>query len=167
MVLKPFSRPPCRLKATAEVSFNKGGAVFRYALSGDIDEVVLAPLSHPRPRKDGLWKSTCFEAFLCPGPGPEYVELNFSPSGAWNAYRFDSYRKGMTRVKVAPPRMTVRRTKTAYALAASIPLQASRIGLTSVLALQDGATTYWSLLHPAPKPDFHDPRGWALTIRDH
>ena len=47
-------------------------------------------------RSDGLWQHTCFEAFLMQPPSPAYIELNFSPSGAWAAYRFMGYRDGMT-----------------------------------------------------------------------
>jgi hypothetical protein len=74
-----------------------------------------APLASGAPtRTDGLWRHTCFEAFLA-APAPSatsttagadtgsdtgqvrvpYVEYNLAPSGAWAAYRFDGYRAGM------------------------------------------------------------------------
>lgn len=164
MTLLPFSKPPCRLGLRAEASFHKEEAVFRYTLSGDVEEVLLPPLKRSRPRMDGLWKSTCFEAFLPAGPGPGYWELNFSPSGAWNAYRFDGYRKGMREAAdVKVPRMT----RAGYSIVVKMTLPVStpvKVGLTAVLVLRDGTTTYWSLAHPASAPDFHDPGGWTLTI---
>ncbi|MFA5137740.1 MAG: DOMON-like domain-containing protein [Elusimicrobiota bacterium] len=170
VILLPFSKPPCRLKLRAAASFHKEELLLRYTLTGDIERVLLPALKRSRPRKDGLWKSTCFEAFLSPETGPGYWELNFSPSGAWNAYRFDGYRQGMREGPVAlPPRIRTTRAKTEFTFTARIALPALRAvkaGLTSVLAIRDGTTTYWSLAHPAPKPDFHDPKGWLPTIRD-
>src|SRR3989337_36218 len=66
------------------------GLMLSYSLSGDIDALVLPARSEPG-RGDDLWQSTCFELFLR-GDGAAYREYNFSPSGEWAAYAFDSYR---------------------------------------------------------------------------
>ena len=50
----------------------------------------------PEPgRKNDLWQTTCFEAFLRPSGGEAYREWNFAPSGQWAAYDFSAYRQGM------------------------------------------------------------------------
>jgi len=85
----------------------------RFELHGDLAGVRLpAPLEPGAPRRaDGLWKHTCFEAFVAAPPAPgspaqtagaiegsdsvAYVEFNLAPSGAWAIYRFDGYRAGM------------------------------------------------------------------------
>ena len=65
-------------------------------------------------RTDGLWRHTCFEAFIAAAVRPEYWEYNLSPSGAWAAYHFTGYRAGMeplgegrrTRHHAAKPALT-------------------------------------------------------------
>ena len=57
---------------------------------------LLVPAPAPPVRTDGLWRHTCFEAFIAPAGSSEYWEYNFSPSGAWAAYHFTAYRTGMT-----------------------------------------------------------------------
>lgn len=51
------------------------------------------PASTEPQRRDGLWRSTCFEAFFLDEASGAYVEFNFSPSGEWAAYQFSSYRQ--------------------------------------------------------------------------
>src|SRR5690606_8160391 len=46
-------------------------------------------------RKDGLWKSTCFELFAAEEGKSGYWEVNAAPNRDWNMYRFDGYREGM------------------------------------------------------------------------
>lgn len=69
-----------------------------------------AALSLPAPvapgRADGLWRSTCFELFLLDPVTGGYREFNFSPSGEWAAYEFDSYREGMRALAIKTPRIT-------------------------------------------------------------
>ena len=43
-------------------------------------------------RADGLWKHTCFEAFISDANSGGYAEFNCAPSGDWAAYHFASYR---------------------------------------------------------------------------
>ena len=65
-----------------------------FRLSGDIGALVL-PAPAASVRADGLWRHTCFEAFVAAAGPREYWEFNFSPSGAWAAYHFTGYRAGM------------------------------------------------------------------------
>ncbi len=46
-----------------------------------------------RERRHELWKRTCFEVFFG-FAGENYLELNVSPEGHWQAYEFSSYREG-------------------------------------------------------------------------
>src|SRR5215208_6199567 len=65
----------------------------QFALTGACEKILLPSVSdHPR-RMDDLWKSSCFEFFLAIPNQPEYWEFNMSPSGDWNIYHMEAYRK--------------------------------------------------------------------------
>jgi hypothetical protein len=67
----------------------------RFLLQGDLSLVSLAsPAAQPR-RLDDLWRTTCFEFFLGAAADPGYWEVNLSPAGHWNVYRFTDTRQGM------------------------------------------------------------------------
>ncbi|MFN3943947.1 MAG: DOMON-like domain-containing protein [Allosphingosinicella sp.] len=129
-----------------------------YALTGELRQIRLPPPA-PRLRRDELWRTTCFEAFVA-RPDGSYAEFNLSPSGAWAAYRFESYREGMGPLDIPPPdirtgsaddRLTV---EVAVALPWGGPV---RLGLSAVVEEAEGVISYWALAHPAAKPDFHHP----------
>ena len=71
-----------------------------YRVFGDLDRLEL-PEPAPMGRADGLWRHTCFEAFVR-GPDSDYLELNFAPSLQWAAYRFTGYREGMRPAAIKP-----------------------------------------------------------------
>ena len=74
-----------------------------YRFSGDLEALRL-PEPRSAARTDGLWRHTCFEAFIGHSGAGDYWEYNFSPSGAWAAYHFSGYREGMAPLlKGAPP----------------------------------------------------------------
>lgn len=157
---------------TVAVDRVKSGALrLRYEVRGD-----LGSLSIPAPREpqrvDGLWRHTCFEAFLRT-EGPGYVELNLSPSGEWAAYTFEDYRQGMARAEVSlPPRIDVRQDADTLIVDALVRLPSVRalragmmhIALAAVLESRDGHVSYWALAHAPGKPDFHHARGFALRL---
>src|SRR5271166_3453665 len=90
--------PDCRcdpaVRIEADVERIRCDLRLRYRLAG-IGNLMI-PAAEPHSRADGLWRHTCFEAFLRTPSGEAYVELNLSPSTAWAAYRFSGYRAGMT-----------------------------------------------------------------------
>src|SRR6266571_6800294 len=69
--------------------------VLAYIVTGRISDVAMPPPVAAAARTDELWRHTCFEAFV--GAGVAYYEFNFAPSTHWAAYRFSSYRTGMSR----------------------------------------------------------------------
>jgi hypothetical protein len=135
-----------------------------YVLDADLAALVIPPPAAP-VRTDELWKHTCFEAFLR-GDGEGYLELNFAPSGAWAAYRFDGYRDGQANAEIAAPTVAVERDANTLTLRAKITLPASfasprRIALTAVIEHAAGQRSYWSLNHPDGRPDFHAAANFA------
>ena len=154
--------------ASAEGTLDRGGGGllrFRYRLRGDLAALRIPPPAAPE-RTDGLWRTTCFEAFIA-GEDGAYIELNFSPSGAWAAYRFDAYRSGMAAADMPAPRIAVHRRGDLLQLTAEARLEigdARRLGLFAVVEEHDGAKSYWAPAHPPGAPDFHHPSCFALEL---
>jgi hypothetical protein len=146
---------------------------FQYSLEADMARVRV-PASRSGARADGLWKHTCFEAFVAPKGGPGYHEFNFSPSHDWAAYRFSAYREGMSSAEAgSAPDISVRRRHDGLELQSSVDLgtlpdlrdaRELRIALAAVIEDDNGKLSYWGLRHPPGKPDFHHPDGFALEV---
>lgn len=119
-------------------------------------------------RRDELWKTTCFEAFVQPEGESDYAEFNFAPSGDWAAYDFDSYRHGMSPLELgAPPYVRVEDNLTWWTLGATVAIPSGRhwnLGLGAVIEEADGTRSYWALAHTGDKPDFHDPACFTARL---
>jgi hypothetical protein len=119
-------------------------------------------------RRDQLWTTTCYEAFLREDGGDSYREWNFAPSGDWAAYDFTARREGMRNAEVAAaPYIRMEDNLTWWALGATISLESGRrwaLGLSAVLEEQDGTKSYWALSHGGDAPDFHDPACFTARL---
>ena len=137
----------------------------RYDVGGDVAAIDLA-VPVPGNRKNELWKTTCFEAFLRHPDAIGYEEFNFAPSGDWAAYRFDDYRSGMVALDGAAPSMWGANSPNGYMLVVALPLSrsAQRIALSAIIEEVDGTKSYWALRHPPGAPDFHHPDCFALEL---
>jgi len=141
-----------------------------YIVSGKISDVRMPPLT-AAARGDALWRHTCFEAFVGASSSAGYYEFNFAPSRQWAAYRFSGYRSGMCVAdEVGAPSIDVRPNPDGCTLQAkldlhrlpALPGQASRrLGLSAVIEEVNGDISYWALVHPPGKPDFHHPDCFA------
>ncbi len=141
--------------ATLNLFFCVGAPAVRFVL----------PQSTIAARRDDLWRTTCFEAFLRENGREAYSEWNFAPSLDWAAYTFTTPRTDMTEAEVgADPYIRVEDNLTWWALGATIAIPADAsftLGLSAVIEEKDGHKSYWALAHPAngvdAQPDFHDP----------
>ncbi|PLZ98304.1 hypothetical protein CEN50_11860 [Fischerella thermalis CCMEE 5268] len=134
-----------------------------YTLSGDLEEIAIAPLSNTPQRKHELWEDTCFEFFLGIKNSQQYWEFNFSPAGHWNIYRFNGYRQGMqeeTAFTTLP--FIVQHQSDTLVLALDMDLsgivseeQALEVAITTVIKYRDGEVSYWALTHQGKEADFH------------
>jgi hypothetical protein len=124
-------------------------------------------------RSDGLWRHSCFEAFIGQRGTPDYWEYNFSLSGAWAAYHFNAYREGMAPLlKGSAPALTPRVARETVELAVTVDLSwlarsaavGLRLGLAAVVEDKARVLSYWALKHPAEKPDFHHPDGFVVEL---
>lgn len=138
--------------------------VLSYILIGNLRDVLMPPVTAPT-RSDELWRHTCFEAFVRASVGADYYELNFAPSTQWAAYRFSSYRSGMSvAMEVGAPIIEVQSSTGRYTFQVTLEfdqlsglprLAGWHLGLSAVIEDSDHRISYWALAHPAGKPDFH------------
>ena len=163
LIPHPATLPVAIAGIDASIDVGIATGLLTFTIDGDIPRIP-APA---RPvRTDGLWHTTCFELFVRPAGGTEYLEFNFSPSTAWAAYRFDAYRSGMTPLPFAAPLIEPieRGVRITFDPCALIPGPA-QIGLSAVIEETDGTKSYWALAHPpGDKPDFHDPVCFAARL---
>jgi hypothetical protein len=144
----------------------------RFEVRGDLSKVSIPVAAEAPRRQDRLWEETCLELFLGTTDSTEYWEVNLSPSGHWNVYRFDKYREGMREepafasipfaVRIGPD-----------ALELSMALDGGKIlsagetieaGVAAVIRTTDGGKSHWAPAHPGPRPDFHRRDGFALIL---
>ncbi len=145
-----------------------GALVFDYWLDADLGYLRI-PSTGAGERIDGLWRHTCFEAFVQGCDAPAYREFNFSPSGAWQTYAFSGYRQGGPLALSAAPRIECAGAG-ALRLSALVsppdlpPGRCLRLGLSAVIESEAGKLSYWALAHPPGRPDFHHTGGFALEL---
>lgn len=173
--LSPFKLPDSSgRQISLRVRRSEAGVLtLQYVLRAEMHRIRVPPATTPA-RADGLWNHTCFEAFIATSGKPGYYELNFSPSGQWAVYSFDSYRKGMSPVEVGTaPELAVRHDDFSLELDATVrlpelsALQGARtlkLALSGVIEDDSGTLSYWALRHAADKPDFHHPDGFVLEL---
>ncbi|HEY5560070.1 MAG TPA: DOMON-like domain-containing protein [Steroidobacteraceae bacterium] len=149
-----------------------GGLGISFRIAGEIGRLRL-PGAAPPLRADGLWQHGCFEAFLRADGADCYHEFNFSPSGAWAAYRFTGRRTGRSSPVMTAPTLQAERLANSFGLSAILLLaelpdlaRAATIhsGLAAILEDGHGALSYWALAHGSPQPDFHDPASFTLAL---
>jgi hypothetical protein len=146
-----------------------GSLTLAFALEGDLSGLRI-PGPRPSRRVDGLWRHTCFEAFVMGEEGPGYREFNFSTSGEWAVYAFRGYRDGRGLEVQPAPGGVVRRSGDRLELDAEIrpeylpPGRLLRLGLSAVVEDADGVLSYWALRHPPGKPDFHHADAFASQL---
>lgn len=165
LTLHPDSR--CEGVKGIEVAVSRrghGALVLRYIVTARMLEVRLPPVTSPE-RADGLWRHTCFEAFVQRPMDTAYYEFNFSPSTQWAAYGFDGYRNGMSLLSgFNEPRIKTELSDGSFEMEVILELgrvldllpdSVWRIGLSAVIEDARGGLSYWALAHPPGKPDFH------------
>ncbi|MBI5552160.1 MAG: DOMON-like domain-containing protein [Desulfobacterales bacterium] len=172
--LQPFSVDPHGTGISIEGSVRRDGGTLslEYRLQGRLDNLSIPPISPQPRRRHELWKGTCFEGFIQPAGSSAYWELNLSPAGHWNLYRFDGYRQGMREEPaIVKTNITVKADVDRIDLHTEVNLGALgigsgklAIGLSAVIRALDGHLGYWALTHPDTKPDFHHPRSFVLGL---
>ncbi|MBW4441269.1 MAG: DOMON-like domain-containing protein [Plectolyngbya sp. WJT66-NPBG17] len=170
--LSPFDSAfePATLNFSGSVERIDHRLVLQYNLFDDLSEVLIPAAKSPNRQHD-LWKTTCFEFFLSGQDDRQYWEFNLSPSGDWNAYRFDHYRAGMqeeTAFSSLPFEIETRSHQTSLTIKLDLTLiqiaQSIDLGITAVIEQFDHQITYWALKHCGKEADFHIRESFALKL---
>jgi len=159
MIPHPKSQPGIALEMESGARRLGDRLAVSFLLFGDMGKAIV-PQPAKATRRDGLWKSTCFEVFVRRQAADAYLEYNFSPSGDWAAYGFDDYRANMRELTCNKPSINVDASPGHLQLSAEFDIPVNydsplRIGLSAVIEDASGNSSYWALKHSTGTPDFH------------
>ncbi len=162
--LQPFQAQGNLPTIAGSIEFSKDYVTIHFTLNDDSKQILhsLKPMhwtAENGARADGLWQTTCFEAFWTDPNARGYWELNVSPRSAqWNLYRFEAYRLPQ------PPtpsfdfeliEVNCSESTLLCRLQNKTPVSHFKANLCAVVRLSTG-TLYYSVQHAPEKPDFHD-----------
>jgi hypothetical protein len=173
LIRHPDSRAPHvhSITVNAMRAGKPGALLVSYVVEGALIGIA-RPQKLFQQRADELWRHTCFEIFLKAPEGDPYIELNFSPSMAWAAYRFRERRRGMQNIDIPTPAVD-------FNIGAQMELMAVvdltgvpelptdrpwKANITTIIEQTDGEMSYWALKHAPDKADFHHPDGFVLDL---
>lgn len=166
---------PVGMLLTTMYATPDGGAVFEFHLDDSRPAELRIPAPAAPGPADGLWKHTCFEAFVGVEGEPGYREYNFSPSGQWAVYAFGTYRERIEDFQpgAAPairclPRedgLTLEARVPAAALPPVAPGTELQVGLAAVIERAEGGLEYWAVHHARAEPDFHARESFVLMLK--
>jgi hypothetical protein len=172
--LIPFPTPTIpAITITGTIARHSNVLSLHYFLAGNTTEIDLPSQSRFPSRKHELWKATCFEFFLAITNQPQYWECNLSPSGDWNVYRMDAYRRIGFREETSIRQLQFEAQRWADRFTLSVAVDLSPLfqtgdlleaGITAVIHTKDGNESYWALTHPAPQADFHRRESFILAL---
>ena len=173
--LRPFTPGPLleKLTITGSITRVPGTLLIEYDVRGPIENISRPGEVLPQPKRcDELWRHTCFELFFGIKDDPGYWEVNFCPSGRWNVYRFDGYRKGMREENsMARPLCHVTEDSEVLSLQCSLPINGIvddsstlEAVVSAVIETIDTTTHHWAIEHMGPEPNFHNRDSFLLIL---
>jgi len=162
-----------QITIAGNISRRNNVVTVHYALTGSVEAVVFPLTLAHASRMDELWKFTCFEFFLAIKDQSDYWEFNMSPSGDWNVYHMDAYRRDGFREEISIVELpfTMQLETDCFSLDVAVDLntiieqgQTLDVGITAIIQTQDGNETYWALAHPGSHADFHLRESFILEL---
>jgi hypothetical protein len=156
----------------AQVWRQSGCLRIRYQLQGPIETLLLPGPAGEPCRLDGLWRGTCFEAFLAIEGLVPYWEINLSSTGDWNGYHLSGYRHNLEpELAFESLPFTSHRTTSTFQLDVGVDLGpigpgglTLEVALAAVIEHRSGALSHWALAHPTERADFHHRGGFVLRL---
>ncbi|MGG6266475.1 DOMON-like domain-containing protein [Leptolyngbya sp. AN03gr2] len=156
------------LNLSGRVTRDNHCLVVKFDLIDDRSQVFI-PNPKTSTRQDNLWQTTCFEFFIGVQNSPQYWEINLSPSGDWNVYRFEDYRTGMQEERAfssLPFTVTTSPNHTSIVVALDLTqlnlTQSIDLGITAVI--ETDQISYWALKHCGKEADFHIRESFAIEL---
>lgn len=131
-------------------------------------------------RQDYLWEQNCLECFFELNHQAGYLEMNSSPNGAYNFYRFDDYRTPNTIPPKQDDKLSIVYTPShtmhddwhirhinvmfneyfmEFAHHGQVPCTVSKFHPTVIL-YKNNEPIYYAIKHASP-PDFHQKAYWV------
>lgn len=173
-ILQPFEpiiASALALDAWAQ-PLNKRRLQVEFRLHDEQQHVLWPQHSSGMTRADFLEKSTCFELFLQQVDHPNYVNVQITPRGLWNAYRFSQYRQPKQIPPLHEQHLTLEqlhiehhRLALVLDLAKLYPRGSMiRLGLSALLAHPHALHSDWSLQHSGESADSHQAADWCLQF---
>ncbi len=168
--LKPFE-PISDLAISGRVVRSHSSLTVEYTLTGAVDDLEVPPVTNASPsRRDQLWQHTCFEIFIGIPNSTRYWEVNVSPNGDWNVYRFDDYRQAMVAETGCQQVTSTWQSLTkGYYLTLELPTddwltadQSLEVGVSTVIKAD--SVSHWALEHTGEEPDFHRRDSFSLVV---
>ena len=159
--LSPYDQTELDLKVELRSKGDKNEDVGLYFTLDDPKNTVIWPRLSSRPKRVKLlWESTCFEFFGLLSEDGAYEEWNFSPSGDWNHFHFESYRypKKLKEAATRRPSIHSQKIKGKKEIRISFPRKEwIKINLCSILYDTEGRSHYFAMTHNKNSPpDFHN-----------
>lgn len=173
-LLVPFPDPDLPgIQIAGMITRERGKLAVHFSITGSRAGIVFPPAASQPGRRGQLWTATCLEFFLAIRDQPQYWEFNLAPSGDWNVYRMDAYRRVGFREEPLVEKLQVEFREEADCLVADAyvdlssiipPQEIIQVGVASIIQTRSGHETYWALWHPGPQADFHLREGFLLQL---
>jgi len=178
--LKQFEKDSSGATISGRIARRNNILLVSYELIGNLQNIDIPGRKQNPSRMKGLWENTCFELFAAVSDWEQYWELNVSPSGDWNVFRFEHYEEERridnlreeTLVTSLPSRTQARTQKQPASLSLDCEFnltnlvrenQLLEIGISAVIKMPE--RTYWALTHCDSRPNFHRRDSFILRLR--
>ena len=171
--LIPFDRSTAPAIAVKGFIVRQGDRLrVNYQLVGDLSQILIPNPQQLPTRQYDLWEHTCFELFLRLKNTTKYWEFNLSPARHWNIFKFADYRQNIAE-EMAIKSLPFEIFQTSELLEINLNLDLSVIidseqdldvAITTVVENKERELSYWALIHPATKADFHHQDSFILNL---
>jgi len=162
IVLKPFEAWAGEQGFSCSVGLRRRGRILllHYRVNGPLGRLVIPQAAERAGFRQGLWRTTCMECFVCSKGSSAYTEWNLSPSGDWWVCAFVDCRAPapLQPEGLCPRRIRTLRPGGGLIVQSVLPLRyaaAAAIAPALVLEHTSGAVSHWAIDHPFGRPDFH------------
>lgn len=173
LALKPFTNTSTEVNVTGSIERTENSLTFSFEISDPTKEIVhgLQPGNFSGAmlkRVDGLWQTTCLEAFWGIPGDSTYWELNLSPRAPeYAVYRFADYRTPQPPASDFGFRLeflSVNGPKLIARLVSQTPLPpVLECNLTAIIATKT-ENFYFARTHRSEKADFHHRAAFQIRI---